>query len=106
MLKKIIAILVLSIVVIMAMPYAQQGLEMLLSLHNWISTLLTEVFTGADAGNITRQLIALLAVPVIVGFIPAIVYWIIKHSWFPYFMQCVWIVWLIQTSALIVMAKI
>lgn len=106
MIKRIIAILVVSIAIIMAMPYAQQGLQLLLSFHDWISTALTEVFTGANAGNITRQLIALLAVPVIIGFIPAILYWIIKHSWFPYFMQCVWIVWLIQTSALIVMAKI
>lgn len=106
MIKRILAILVLSVAVIMAMPYAQQGLEMLLSLHTWISNLLTEVFTGANAGNITRQLIALLAAPVLIGLIPAILYWVIRHSWFPYFMQCVWIVWLIQTSALIVMAKI
>lgn len=106
MVKKIIAILVLSVVVVMAMPYAQQGLELLLSLHNWISNVLTEVFTGADAGNVTRQLIALLAVPLAIGLIPAIVYWIIKRSWFPYFMQCVWIVWLVQTSALIVLAKV
>ncbi len=106
MIKRIIAILVLSVAVIMAMPYAQQGMQMLLSLHNWLSEMLTEVFTGANAGNITRQLIALLAAPVIIGLVPAILYWVIKHSWFPYFMQCVWIVWLIQTSALIVMSKI
>lgn len=106
MIKKIIAILLLSIAVILAMPYAQQGLEMLLSLHNWISEALTEVFTDGNYGSVTRQLIALLAVPFIVGLLPAIFYWVIKHSWFPYFAQCVWIVWLVQTSALIVMAKI
>ncbi len=106
MIKKIIAILVVSVAVILAMPYAQQGMQMLLSLHNWISDILTEVFTGASAGNISRQLIALLAAPVIIGLIPAILYWVVKRGWFPYFMQCVWIVWLIQTSALIVMAKI
>ena len=106
MIKKIIAILVISVAIIMATPHAQQGMDMLLSLHNWISEMLTEVFTGANAGNITRQLIALLTVPVLVGLVPAIVYWVIRRSWFPYFMQCVWIVWLVQTSALIVMAKI
>jgi hypothetical protein len=50
----------------------------------------------------TRKLIALLAVPLFIGLIPALVYWIVKRSWFPHFMQLVWIVWLIQAAALIV----
>ncbi|MDA8561952.1 hypothetical protein N9L02_02425 [Gammaproteobacteria bacterium] len=106
MMKSIIAILVLSIAVIMAMPYTYQGLDLLLSFHEQVSDALTEVFTGGNIGNIIRQLIALLTAPFLIGLIPSIVYWILKRSWFPYFMQLVWIVWLIQTSFVIIMTKI
>jgi len=104
--NKIIAIVVLSLAIIMAMPYAQQGLDGLLFLHNWVSDMLTEVFKGSEAGDTTRALISLLAIPVAIGLIPAAIYWLLKRSWFPYFMQCVWVVWLIQTSALVVLSKI
>lgn len=103
MLKQIIAILLLSVGVILAMPYAQQGLQALVNAHDWIADVLTQVFTGGEAGNLTRNLIALLAVPLLVGFIPAIIHWILKRSWFPYFMQVVGIIWLVQTSALVIL---
>ena len=105
MLKQIIGIIIISIAVIVGMPYAQQGLQYLLLGHDWVANILTQVFSGGEAGNIVRNLIALLAIPILVGLIPAIIYWIAKRSWFPYFMNIVWIVWLIQTSALVILFK-
>lgn len=103
MLKQLIAIILLSVGVIMAMPYAQQGLQALVTAHDWIADLLTQVFTEGEAGNVTRNLIALLAVPVVVALVPAIIYWVAKRSWFPYFMQVVGVLWLVQTSALVIL---
>lgn len=105
MFKQIIAIVLFSVGIILAMPYAQQGLSWLLSAHDWVSDILTDVFSDGNTGNILRQLIALLAVPILVGLVPAIIYWVIRHTWFPYFMQLVWIIWLVQTAALVVLAK-
>ncbi len=105
MLKNIAAILILSVVIILGMPYAQQGLQLILSGHAWISDVLTNVFSGDTAGNIIHQLIALLIIPVVVAFVPAIIYWIIKRTWFPYFMELVWVIWLVQTSALVILYK-
>jgi len=105
MIKQIIAIVALSVTFIMAMAYAQQGLQALLAVHDWISDLLTNIFSGGEAGSITRELIALLAAPVIVGLVPAIIYWVVKRSWFPYFMEFVWVIWLIQTAALVILYK-
>lgn len=102
MIKQLIAIIVLSIGVIWAMPYVHQGLEVLLSLHNWIAEALTEVFSGGDTGNLIRELITLLAVPLLIGLAFAIVYWVMRRGWFPYFMQFVWIIWLAQTAALVI----
>ena len=105
MLKQIIAIIALSVAIVLSMTYAQQAVQGLLQAHDWIAQLLTEVFSTGNAGNLARGLIALLSIPLLVGLIPAIVYWIVRRHWFPYFMQIVWVVWLIQAGALIVMYK-
>lgn len=105
MLKQALALIVLSVAVVLSMSYAQEAVTYLLSAHDWISQLLTDVFSGGQAGNLARNLIALLSVPVLAGLIPALIYWIVRKHWFPYFMETVWVVWLIQAGALIVMYK-
>jgi len=103
--KQIIAIIVLSVFVLLSISYAHQGLQLVISLHEWIADILTEVFSGGTIGTLLRNLIALIGVPAIIGLLPAGVYWIVKRRWFPYFMEIVWIVWLIQVGALIMMYK-
>ena len=105
MLKQAIALILLSAAIILSMSYAQQGLQLLLNGHEWVSGLLTEVFSAGQYGNLVRSLIALLSIPIIAGFIPTIAYWVVKRHWFPYFMEIVWVVWLIQAGALIMMYK-
>lgn len=105
MLKQFIAIIALSIVIIFTMSYAQQAIQLLISAHDWISQLLQDVFSVGQAGNLARGLIALLSVPILAGLIPTLLYWMIKRHWFPYFMEIVWIVWLIQAGALLMMYK-
>lgn len=103
MIKQLIAIILGSIFIIVSMSYAQQAMQLLIDGHDWVSEILTNVFSGGQAGNLMRGLIALLSIPVLVGLVPASLYWIIKRHWFPYFMEIVWIVWLIQAGALIMM---
>lgn len=105
MFKQIIVLLLLSVGIVLGMPYAQQGVQLLIDGHDWISQVLTDVFSGGQAGNIARELIALLSIPVIVGLIPALIYWMVKRHWFPYFMEIVWVLWLIQAGALAMMYK-
>ena len=106
MLKQVIALIGLSIAVVLTMSYVQHGLQWLINAHDWISQILMEVFSGGQAGNLARGLIALLSIPILVGLLPAVVYWIIKRHWFPYFIEIVWVVWLIQVGALIIMYKV
>lgn len=106
MIKQILAIIGLSVLVVMSMSYAQQILQYILTAHDWVALNLTEVFSGGQTGNLLRNLLALLAIPVIAGAIPVILYWVIKRSWFPYFMQIVWVTWLVQTAALVVLFKV
>lgn len=106
MFKQIVILILLSLTVIMGMSYIQQGLQFILTAHDWISDLLREVFSGGEAGNISRQLLALLAIPMATGLIPAVIYWLAKHRWFPYFMEFVWVTWLVQTAILVMMYKL
>jgi hypothetical protein len=103
MIKQVIALIAVSVAIILSMSYAQQGVQFLLNAHDWIAQILTEVFSGGNAGNLARGLIALLSVPVFVALIPTVFYWILKRHWFPYFMEIVWVVWLVQAGALVVM---
>ena len=105
MFKHIILILALSVAIVMATPYAQQIIQWLLLAHSWINNMLTNIFTGGEAGNIVRELIALLSMPILIGLIPAILYWMVRRHWFPWFMEIVWIVWLLQAGALLSTAQ-
>lgn len=103
MIKQVIALIVLSVAIVLAIPYAQQAVEFMIDAHDWVAQILTEVFSVGQAGNLARSLIALLSVPVLIAFIPSLLYWIVRRHWFPYFMEIVWVVWLVQAGALVVM---
>jgi hypothetical protein len=105
MIKHIAAIILLSILVILTMAHVQLILNGLLAAHAWVSTTLTQVFSGGPAGDLTRQLIALLCLPLLIGLIPVSIYWLARRSWFPYFMTFVWVTWLVEVTALVILYK-
>jgi hypothetical protein len=103
MLRQVIVLIAVSVAITLSMSYAQQSVQLLLGAHDWIAQVLTEIFSGGTAGNIARGLIALLSVPLLIAMIPALIYWMVRRHWFPYFMETVWVVWLVQAGALVVM---
>jgi hypothetical protein len=105
MIKHIAALILLSLVVILTMSHVQEVLNALLSAHQWISQTLTDVFSGGQAGNLIRQMIALLCLPLVIGLVPVGIYWVARRSFFPYFMNFVWVMWLIEVTALVVLYK-
>lgn len=105
LLKNIIALIAISLLAILGPHYIHPIITALLSSHDWISQLLLQVFSGGQAGNIAKSLIALITMPLIISIIPALVYWLAKRRMFPYFMHTLWAVWLIQTTAIIMLYK-
>jgi len=103
MLKNSIAIVVLSVLVILFMPWVQQGLTLLVDAHDWVGDALKQVFSVGEAGNVIRQLLALLAIPILISLVPLLIYWLAKHSWFPWTAQLIWMIWLVQTSAIVLL---
>lgn len=106
MYKQIIALVILSIAVVFGVNYAQHGMQFLINAHEWVAQMLKEIFAGGRYGNLVRGSIALLSIPFFVGLIPALFYWMTKRHWFPYFMQIIWVVWLLQAGALALMYKV
>jgi len=105
MVKKTLALIIFSAAFVFFMPYMQQGIQYLLTGHEQIAELLTNVFSGGDTGNLVRAFIALLSIPLIVGLIPAIVFWLVRRRWSPIFMDLIWVVWLLQAGALAAVFK-
>jgi hypothetical protein len=99
-LKHILVLLILSILFVFCLPYFHQAAEWLVYAHTWISDQLKQVFTVGQSGNIARQLIALLALPILCGLIPAILFWIVRRQWSPVFLSIIWIVWLLEIGVL------
>lgn len=101
-LKHLVAIILLTLLVILATPQVHAVVAALVAGHDWIAETLKSVFAGGTAGKILRELMASLAIPLLIGLIPAGIYWLAKRHWFPFYMEIVWVVWLIQTSALVI----
>lgn len=105
MVKNIIAIIALSVFIILFTAYTQTGLNALMSAYQWISELLTQVFSGGKAGNLIRQQIAILCLPFLVALVPTLIYWFTRRKWFPYFMQIVWVIWLVEITMIVIQFK-
>lgn len=97
----LLLIVLLTAAVVMFTPQAKQVIEVLLSAHTYISNLLSDVFSGGNAGNIAKGIVAMLLVPVLAGFIPSLLYFLVRKKWCPCFMEIVWIIWLLQVGALV-----
>lgn len=105
MLKQIISFLViiaLSAAVAFFMPEAQKLIQLLVSAHDKVSGILTSVFNGGHAGNIAREGVSLLIIPLLAGLIPAIIFFLVRKHWLPCFMEIVWVIWLLQAGALLI----
>ncbi len=76
---------------------------LLVSSRDWISQLLLQIFAGGELGSAIRNLLSVIAIPLLIGAIPACIYWLAKQRRFPYFMHIVWIVWLVQMTAIIIL---
>ena len=90
MLNKLLTVIVISILVVFFPAYAKQLMSLIMTSHAFIVDLLANIFSDGTTGRIIRDLLALLILPLGIGLIPAIIYWVVKRRFFPYFMFVVW----------------
>lgn len=106
MFKQSLSLILLSIAIVLCTGYAQQAVQLLINSHSWVSKALNEIFAGGPYGHLVHGSLALLCIPILAGLIPTVFYYMSRKHLFPYFMQVVWVVWLIQAGALIMVYKV
>ena len=102
MLKQMIILVIVSLLITLTFVYDQQAIQYLIWGHDYVSLMLRDVFSGGHVGSTSRELLAMLVIPVVAGVGFAGIYYLVQKRWFPYFMEVVWVIWLVQVSALIV----
>lgn len=94
MIKQSIIYFLLSLVVILFAGYAKALLAYANVLYMYINTALMPLFGQGYMGEAFRDMFTLLLTPLILAGIPALIYWIVKRSKMPYFIELTWLLWL------------
>jgi len=100
MFKHLLYLLGASILAILFIHQVVLLLQFVNSGHAFITTQLSQLFTGGRMGEIARASIALLIIPIVVGFIPGGVYWGMKRKEMPFLYHTIWIVWIILLTSI------
>lgn len=102
MYKQIILVVILSIVVAVAQPYAAEGLGYYLEAHDWLENLLlTYVLANGPVGDFLVSVLSFLVLPLLIGLAVALLYRLIKKTSFAGVMFVVWATWLVLSTALV-----
>jgi hypothetical protein len=103
MLKQIVFLLIASILIVLFSAYGTLVLHWIGSLYQLIINLLSHVISNGSTGKIVRSVIALLAIPIIIGLAVNGIYLVIMRREFPYLTVSMWFIWLmLVVSAVLV----
>ena len=100
MIKHIFAMVVLSLLMVLGLTYYHQVLQVLLGFHHSLVNLLGHIFAGGSIGRLLQHGLALLLIPLLVGVIVGLLYWVIRKSQCPYVVYVSWIIWIVLATAL------
>jgi hypothetical protein len=101
LIKHIAALVILTLIVLLAHGFIHSGFGLWMDLQSWLSNYLSEVFSNGGAGGWIKKILAFLAVPLVVTFVPAGIYWCMKRSTMPHIKEIFWSLWIIQTMIFI-----
>jgi len=104
MFKQFLVMVAASVAAIFLKDQLIQALGLLVTLHNQIAMGLASVFAGDSTGQIIRGTIALIAIPVVLGGVLSIAWWLARKTVVPYLYPIVWIVWVILLVTLLAQA--
>lgn len=95
MLKQMITYLILSIIIVLFAKYAHLLIVYIDMVYTYINITLAPIFSSSELGTLIRKIIVLVFLPIIIASIPALIYWGIKRSKMPYYIETTWILWLV-----------
>lgn len=101
MYKEMIAMILISILIILTATYCMQALQLILDFHDMVDNMLAYVFSSGKIGSLIAQLVSYLVLPLISASVFAAGYFLFRRHFSPHFMMIAWVVWLVQTTALV-----
>jgi hypothetical protein len=90
-----ITYIILSILVVFFAQYINDIVMAIVEFYNIIDNHLEIFFNQSSAGILTRSAVALVACPLILTGTPALIYYAVKRSKMPYFIEVTWLAWVI-----------
>ncbi len=91
LLKQSVAYFVLSLLVVLCAKYIHLAIVYLDMIYTYLNVLIVPYIAGAWVRNV----LIMISLPLILTAIPAIIYRLIKKANMPYFLESVWILWLV-----------
>lgn len=95
MLKQCAIYFILSILIVLFAGYAHLLIIYIDVAYTYINVKLAPLFSHAPSGGFIRNVISLVLLPVIIVGIPALIYQLIKKQQMPYFIEIIWLFWLV-----------
>ncbi|MDF1645856.1 MAG: hypothetical protein P1U61_02590 [Legionellaceae bacterium] len=95
MLKQSLIYFILSLLVVLFATYAKIFFVYVNLLYVYIDTTLKPLFGTGLMGEALRDMITLILTPFCLAALPALIYWLIKRKIMPYFIELIWVFWLI-----------
>ena len=95
MLKQSLIYLILSILIIIFAKYAHLIMVYISLAYTFINIKLALLFNSTSLGVKMSQLFTLVALPLLLAAIPALLYRGIRGQTMPYFVEITWIFWII-----------
>lgn len=95
MLKQSLIYLILSFTLLFFATYAKLFFVYVNIIYSYINLGLENLFGSSFGGELVRDIITLMLVPLILAGLPALIYWLIKRKTMPYFLELLWLFWLI-----------
>ncbi len=95
MLKQSIIYLVLSILFVLFSEYAHILIVYIVMFYTYVMIHLAPIFNPGASGLLIQKIIVLTLLPVIIVGIPALIYRAVKGRDMPFFLESVWLLWLI-----------
>jgi len=95
MVKSLILLVILSVVAIFLKSQIGMVLHWLVIAHNHIAAWLGVVFSHDRTGQYIQAILSLIVIPIAVGGVAALGFWIVKRSAMPHVLATIWIAWTI-----------
>jgi hypothetical protein len=102
-LKHLLIMVTVTVAIVFTMPYCKQALQELIKFYPVILRHLSYVFAGGKLGMLIKEVIAIIALPLVVSAVVSLAYYVIRRNWLPHLINITWILWIIVVSSVIVL---